>query len=163
MEDKIINKSEIWKMLENSIHDISIKQNISTNDIINVFKEEVLFNRYINPKENKSISELLEALCMYFYVDIDVLKSKKRNKELVNIRTIFAFISLNIVGWDCSPYELIALKLKRHRTSIYHHESKFNNLYNFDKQFKSDVDGFLQNYYTISDINEFKRKIYADS
>ena len=166
-----IKRTEIGVMLERNMNELSAKENIPIQTIIDVFRSEVFplndisveyYKKHEAPskeKLNELVDDLLYNLCSYFDVDLEEVKGISRNANLVGVRTVFSYLSQNMFDWGCNPIRIVAARLRRDRTSIYHHIGKFVDLYEYDKPFRDKIRNFLIKYYNVSEVNKIENKM----
>jgi len=95
---------------------------------------------------------IITAVCMSYNVSLEELKQKKRDRALVDARSVIMTV-LRIYG-EMSLQKIATIFLKDHCTVLFS-INKVKNLYQVDREFKEKFQNILRA--TNLDINRFER------
>ena len=90
----------------------------------------------IAPKEALNMDRILTVVCNYYGVSVDAVKSKKRTKELVIPRQVFAYLAKDMTQTSVAT---IGRKLNKDHTTILHAISKVEKELNEDEELNHNI------------------------
>ncbi len=133
--------------LEGALITLLAQSTFNKKTITPTLAKSVIDKQVKQTKREMSIEHIQKVVCDYFNMNVDVLKSKTRKREIVQARQIAMYFSKEMTSSSLSAIGA-AIGGKDHATVLYAHR-QVNNLAETDREFKS----------YISDIEQ-KLKVY---
>jgi chromosomal replication initiator protein len=132
------NNSANIRELEGSLISILAHSTLSKREISLDLAHDVIDKLVKNTKKDLSIEYIQEMVCEYFNIDVEMLKSKTRKREIVQSRQIAMYFAKSLTK---SSLSTIGAKIggKDHAT-VLHACKTVNNLLETDKRFKDYID-----------------------
>lgn len=105
-----------------------------------------------------NLNDLLIAVCSYYGIDIEKVKGKDQNKDLVTVRRVFCYLAKQHYKGKNSIVQIGKIIKRDHATVLHHHriQSNFNDVYPNCKQELSEImDNVQRDHYNTDISNRF--------